>query len=36
MEQAGLREGCGAREQIASVSESWRVQGSTTKHQTVL
>jgi len=31
MEQAGLRQGRGAREQIASVNESWTVQGSTTK-----
>ena len=31
MEQAGLRKGRGAREQIASVSEPWRAQGSTTK-----
>jgi len=36
MEEAGLRGGHGASEQIGSVSESWRVQGSTTKHQTVL
>jgi len=36
MEEAGLRGGHGESEQIASVSESWRVQGSTTKHQTVL
>jgi hypothetical protein len=31
MEQAGLRKGREAREQIASVSESWTAQGSTTK-----
>ena len=31
MEQAGLRKGHGAREQIASVSELWAAQGSTTK-----
>jgi len=31
MEQAGLRKGLGAREQIASVSESWTRQGSTRK-----
>ena len=31
MEQAELRKGCGARKQIASVSESWTAQGSTTK-----
>jgi len=31
MEQAGLRKGRGAREQIAIVSESWTAQGSTTK-----
>jgi hypothetical protein len=31
MERAGLRKGRGAREQIANVSESWRVQGSTIK-----
>jgi len=31
MEQAGLRKRCGAREQTASVSELWRVQGNTTK-----
>jgi len=31
MEQAGLRKGCGAREQTASANESWTVQGSTTK-----
>jgi len=31
MEQAGLRKVCGAREQTASVNESWTVQGSTTK-----
>jgi hypothetical protein len=31
MEQAGLRKGHGAREQIANVSESWTQQGSTTK-----
>jgi len=31
MEQALLREGCAAREQIASVNESWGVQGSITK-----
>jgi hypothetical protein len=31
MEQAGVREGRGAREQIASVSESWTAQGSTTE-----
>jgi hypothetical protein len=31
MEQAGLRKGCEAREQIANVSITWTVQGSTTK-----
>jgi hypothetical protein len=31
MEQAGLRKGHGAREQIGNVSESWTVQRSTTK-----
>jgi len=31
MEQAGLKEGRGAREQIANVSESWTGQGSTTR-----
>jgi len=31
MEQAGLREGHGARVQIASVSDSWTAQGNTTK-----
>jgi len=31
MEQTGLRKGHRAREQIASVSESWTAQGSTTK-----
>jgi hypothetical protein len=31
MKQAGLRKGCGSREQIASVSVSWTVPGSTTK-----
>ena len=31
MEQTALRKGHGAREQIASVSESWTAQGSTTK-----
>jgi hypothetical protein len=31
MEQAGLRKGHGAREQISNVSKSWTVQGSTTK-----
>jgi len=31
MEQAGLSKGHGAREQIASVSELWTVQGSTTQ-----
>ena len=31
MEEAGLRKGGGANEQIANVSESWTVQGSTTK-----
>jgi len=31
MEQAGLRKRCAAREQTASVGESWRVQGNTTK-----
>ena len=36
MEEAGLRGGHGASKQIATVSESWRVQGSTTIHQTVL
>jgi hypothetical protein len=30
-EQAGLRKGRGAREQIVDVSDSWRAQGSTTK-----
>ena len=29
MAQAGLRKGHGTREQIANVSESWTVQGST-------
>jgi len=28
MEEAGLRRQCGAREQIASVGESWAAQGS--------
>ena len=32
MEQEGLRKGRGAKEQIARVSESWTVQGSTTKN----
>jgi hypothetical protein len=31
VEHAGLRDGRGAREQIAGVSESWTAQGSTTK-----
>jgi hypothetical protein len=31
MVQAGLRKGCGARDQITNVSESWTAQGSTTK-----
>jgi hypothetical protein len=31
MERAGLRKGCGTREQIANVSDSWRAQGSTIK-----
>ena len=31
MEQAGLRKGRGAREDTASVNESWTAQGSTTK-----
>jgi len=31
MEEAGLSKGHGAREQIASVSELWTVQGRTTK-----
>jgi len=31
MEQVRLRKRCGAREQIASVSESWTAEGSTTK-----
>jgi hypothetical protein len=31
MEQAGLRKGCGVREQIASVNESWTAKASTTK-----
>jgi hypothetical protein len=31
MEQAGLRKGHRARDQIANVSESWTAQGSTTK-----
>jgi len=31
MEQGGLREVCGARDQIANVIESWRAQGSTTR-----
>jgi hypothetical protein len=31
MEQAGLRKGCGSREQIAIVSEPWTAQGNTTK-----
>jgi hypothetical protein len=30
IEQAGLKEGRGAREQIANVSDSWRAEGSTT------
>jgi hypothetical protein len=32
MERAGLRKGRGTREQIANVSDSWRVRGSTTKN----
>jgi hypothetical protein len=31
MEEAGFRKGCGAREQIANVNQSWTAQGSTTK-----
>ena len=31
MEQAGLRKGHGARDQIDNLSESWTVQRSTTK-----
>jgi hypothetical protein len=31
MDQAGLRKGCGAGDQIANVSESWAAQESTTK-----
>jgi len=31
MEQARLRKGCGARDQITKISKSWPVQGSTTK-----
>ena len=31
MEQAGLKKECGARDQIANVSESWTGQGSTTR-----
>jgi hypothetical protein len=31
MEQPGLRKGCGARDQISNVSETWTAQGSTTK-----
>jgi hypothetical protein len=36
MEQAGLRKGRGAREQIASVIETWTAQGAPQKSQTVL
>jgi hypothetical protein len=31
MEEAGLRKGRGARDQITNVSESWTAQGTTTK-----
>ena len=31
MEQAGLRKGRGAGDRMTTVSESWRVQGGTTK-----
>jgi len=36
MEQGVLRERYGTNEKIPSVSEAWRVQGSTTKHQNLI